>query len=370
MNIIEVITGVISRSFHLECVKKTSLTRADDMKPSRRRLSLKMSYATIAVLLAFACTSVVPPANGVRVLAVEVVAGKSHWNVMSAVLRALTDGGHRVTVFTSFPDGDRDNYTEVDVSADFPRRLDANAAAMVGKFGDPVATLRITARMSRSYCDTIHRNGRFRALLESADRGPTGFDVVVVEPLWLDCMSHVAAELDVPLVYVMPSPMVTFLERPFLGHVSNPAAVSHVMARHAVPDTFVRRLTNAALLAYSAFVFAYSDSWYKYTEPKPYDGRPTVAPSAVFVNSHFVTEPSRPVTPNVVEVGGIHLNQPKPIPNVLGIIYFSDRIKDFTMTTITKYRFIYQLFIVFQAVKFNTLLSLKQIVFADLDISN
>lgn len=40
-----------------------------------------------------------------QILAIENVAGKSHWNFMSAVLRSLTDVGHNVTVFTPFPDG-------------------------------------------------------------------------------------------------------------------------------------------------------------------------------------------------------------------------------------------------------------------------
>jgi len=36
----------------------------------------------------------------------------------------------------------------------------------------------------------------------------------------------------------------------------------------------------------------------------------------IFINSHFTIEPARPLTPNVVQIGGIHLTPPNPIPKV------------------------------------------------------
>lgn len=182
---------------------------------------------------------------------------------MPAVLRALTDGGHSVTAFTPFADGGhggRENYTEVDVSGEFPRRLDADLAAMVGRYGDAITAIDAVARLARPYCDAIRRNGRLREILR---RGPDAdFDAILVEPLWLDCMSRLAAELDVPLLYAVPYALPTFLERSFLGTVPSPAAVSHVMARHAsAPKTFVQRFANAAVLAYGALVLGYHDLW-------------------------------------------------------------------------------------------------------------
>lgn len=56
------------------------------------------------------------PAECVRILAVETIGGKSHWNFMSAVLGSLADNGHNVNVFTLFLDGNRANYTEVNIS--------------------------------------------------------------------------------------------------------------------------------------------------------------------------------------------------------------------------------------------------------------
>lgn len=48
-----------------------------------------------------------------RILSVETVGGKSHWNFMSSIIRALVDNKLNVTVNTPFTDENRQNYTEV-----------------------------------------------------------------------------------------------------------------------------------------------------------------------------------------------------------------------------------------------------------------
>lgn len=47
----------------------------------------------------------------------------------------------------------------------------------------------------------------------------------------------------------------------------------------------------------------------------------------VFVNSHFTFDLPRPWTPNLIEIGGIHVTDPKPLPEVIcfvtrGLGYF------------------------------------------------
>jgi len=218
-----------------------------------------------AIILAVSAAVQWPTVESARILAVLTIPGKSHWNFMSAVLRALTHDGHRVTAFASFADDDRENFTTVDVSGDLPPVSDRDVARLVGKWDDKRRSIGFTAEISKSNCDAIHRNGRMRQVLRKGRRGPAAdFDAILVEPLWLDCVSHMASVLDVPLVYVVPYALLTFLERPFLGHVPNPATVSHVLARHAaVPKTFVQRFTNTALLAYTVLALSYYDLWFK-----------------------------------------------------------------------------------------------------------
>lgn len=79
----------------------------------------------------------VSPVENARILAVETIGGKSHWNFMSAVLLSLTDAGHGVTVFTPFLDGQRVNYTEVDTSKTFELVLNTTMEYLPGDIGKP-----------------------------------------------------------------------------------------------------------------------------------------------------------------------------------------------------------------------------------------
>lgn len=292
---------------------------------NRRHRNDSVAAMCRAVVTVACCLSLVAgpwmmpqPVDGMRVLAVETIAGKSHWNFMRAVLRALTDAGHTVTVFTPFLDGDRDNYTEVDTSAAFRMKLDVDLSEVMDKFVEPSSILPLIVTISRSLCDAIFEDDRMKeAMRPPADRGDDGYDVVFVEPVASECVSHAATVLGLPLVFVIPSPMISYYERSFLGHVPNPAVVSHMMADHAVPRTFVQRFRNTVLLAYSVFVVRYTEWSLKRDDaPKPYDTLAPVRPSAVFVNSHYATEASRPVPPNFVHVGGLHLEKPKSLPTV------------------------------------------------------
>lgn len=301
-----------------------SLISCSTTSPCRRLDGMAypiISNATLAALITLMSTCAMSPwsvpvaatANSpIRVLAVETIAGKSHWNFMRAVLRALTDGGHHVTVFTPFVDGDRENYTEVDMSADFPIKLDMDLAEILEKFVRPTSLLPLSVTLSRYFCDIVYGNKRMQDVLRR--RWRDDFDVVIIEPMSSKCVSYLATELGLPAIYAIPSPMITHNEHGFFGHVPNPATVSHLLADHSVPRSFGQRIGNAVLSAYAVLSVKYGE-WT--AQPRPYDRIPAVPPALVFVNSDFITEAPRPVPPNVVYVGGLHLERPKTVaPNV------------------------------------------------------
>lgn len=259
--------------------------------------------------------------DGARILAVQTVAARSHWNFMSAVLRALTDAGHHVTAFTSLSDGSRENYTEVNTSDTVLRLQENDVLPMLHAAGSAFAFVRVVTGLNRLFCDMVYRNPRLGDVMHGVNHTRTAsqFDVILVEPFGLDCMSYLADVLDAPIIYVVPSPMITFAERSFTGHTSNPACVSHLLARHAVPVTFTQRLANVVLSAFSALAVSCHIAAARVTDPRPYDFSPPVSPSVIFQNSHYATEASRPVPTNVIDVGGIHLRPAKSLPKVRAI---------------------------------------------------
>lgn len=254
------------------------------------------------------------PVDNARILAVETVGAKSHWNLVSAVLRSLTDVGHEVTVFTPFLDGDRENYTEVDLSKILPIKLDADLRETMKGFSNPVSAMDSISAHSKFSCDVIYDNAQFKETLLGT--GNSRYDVIIMEPLAVDCMSFVANTLNLPIIFTITSSMKSQMQRDLTGHISNPACVSHIFAPYAVPKTFAERFANTALLVSSTLRNKYNNWLQRVTDPRPYDLSPVVGPSIIFQNSHYLTESSNPVAKNVIHIGGIHLNAPKSLPKV------------------------------------------------------
>lgn len=266
------------------------------------------------LVFTFTCLWISPIENA-RILAVETIGGRSHWNVVSSILRVLSDNGHHVTAFTPIPDGSRENYTEVDMSKEFTMKLDMDIIQTLHKWANPISMIDFLRVEGRGLCDKVYGNYRMKHIIEKNERDK--FDLVIIENFGISCVSYLATKLDLPVIYLVTSPMLTFIERSTFGYVPNPAAISHFFANHAVPKSFLQRLSNTALLAYSMFITAYDDWTYKYYNSKPYDLMTNpVQPSLIFLNSHFISEASRPFPPHVIEVGGIHLKPVKSIPNV------------------------------------------------------
>ncbi|XP_029343538.1 UDP-glucuronosyltransferase 2B37 isoform X1 [Acyrthosiphon pisum] len=293
----------------------------------------KIMTSFTAMLIVFcACPTIFhrTQVGAANILAVPTVPDKSHWNVMRSVLRALTDRGHNVTVFTSSLDGDREGYTEVDVSAEQrPPLVDVDATYLIETIGKPGQIIPMLVNETRVSCDKIYGNRLMADILNGVAQK---FDLVITEPFMSECVAYLATVLRVPMVYVFPPPIATFLERPLTGHVPNPAAAGHVLSGHGVPETFAERFANAVLTVYCSTLMWYAEWNLRRTNPRPYDAVELVKPSVIFANTHFVTEPSRPLTPDVVQIGGIHLTPPESIPKDIlefiddathGVIYFS-----------------------------------------------
>lgn len=271
------------------------------------------SAVTLAVALVVGCGRW--PSDGLRILAVEPIGAVSHWNFVQAVIGALTRRGHIVTTFTPFPDGDRDNYTEVDISRAFPIKVSMQLADVTSLFNDFWTTLSIILPMGRRICDDLHANRPFSDIV--ARGAGASFDAILIEPGMWDCLSYVAAESGLPLIYAVPMSTMYVNEWRSLGIVSNPAAIAPLTGGHAVPRTFSQRFSNAVFAVYESVAYGYLSRSFQTAGPKPYDGRLFVPPSLMFVNGHLVSDPSRPTPANVVNVGGIHLKPPGEIPWVI-----------------------------------------------------
>lgn len=270
----------------------------------------------IAILVLCGCSTIIFPADSARILAVELTGGRSHWNFMRSVLQSLIEKGHSLTIFSPFSDieGCGVNCSLIDTSKDYPTIGSMNLSTVLTTLSSTVSLMSHSVNFTRNRCNAMYNNTDINKILMV--RNNSDYEVLLIEPMATECASHIAGILQIPVVYLIPSPMLTFVEPILFGHTPNPAVVPHILSQHVVLRKFVQRCINTVLLAYSLISREYYEWMIKTAHPQSYDSIESVKPSLVFVNSHYITEPSRPVPPNLIPIGGIHLSQPKTIPKV------------------------------------------------------
>jgi len=210
----------------------------------------------------------------------------------------------------------------VDISDDQPTFLEMKLLDIFDIFAAPTQMLEFVRSQRNVMCDAVYKSVQLNKIMEEKENSK--FDVVIIETMGFGCESYLAHKLNLPLIIMVSSPMVTFIEHSIFGYIPNPATISHLYADYAIPETFVQRFSNTVLLGYSMILLSV-DKWIKkYTVSRPYDWVPnTVQPSLIFLNSHFISDASRPLPQNVIQVGGIHLKPPKSIPNVSKITHIT-----------------------------------------------
>ena len=208
------------------------------------------------------------PVESARILAIETIAGSSHWNYVSSVLRVLSNNGHHVTVFTPFPDGERTNYTEVNTSNDHGRNfVGMDLIDTLNLWRHPTSMMKFLITERTFMCDKVYKSVELNKIMEEKEK--SNFDLLIVETLGYDCELYLADKLNLPLIYLVSSPMVTFAENFISGDMPNPATISHFYADHAVPRTFAQRFSNTLLLGYSVILLSYDKWMKKYTNNRP-----------------------------------------------------------------------------------------------------
>ncbi|KAE8746862.1 UDP-glycosyltransferase-18, partial [Frankliniella occidentalis] len=238
----------------------------------------------------------------------------SHMQVVYPVVRALCARGHEVVLLSRVP---------------MPPPLPANFKFVQLDFNSPAQQISAPFRdaynilaLGLDHCQLLLGQEPVQRLLQGGPGGAPAerFDLVITELFFTDCYVALAHRLGAPHLFVNSGPLPPWGYARF-GVPSNPAHV----AAFSLPVTddmpFAARLQNAALWAANAALY---HLWFAPREQAVVDalvpaGTPPLArllPDAamLLLNTHPALSPARPLPPNVVEVGGLHIAPEQALP--------------------------------------------------------
>uniref|UniRef100_A0A182TJ21 UDP-glucuronosyltransferase n=1 Tax=Anopheles melas TaxID=34690 RepID=A0A182TJ21_9DIPT len=296
-----------------------------------------LKWTAVAVALLAALYAAKTPVEGAKILAVFPTSARSHYIVGSALMKELARRGHEVSVINPFPQKKPlKNYRDIDVSgsAELVKDLVPNMFEMVDQ--SVWESITMTYKFGQMLANYTLMHPNVAKLIKSNEK----FDLIIMESFLNDAHLGFAHHFKAPCVALStfgasrwtndmvgtPSPL-SYVPHPFLSFTDRMSFVQRIgNTLMTLMDTVLGQVLD--LPVQSAMYEA------AFPDPKPpLEELRRHAVSLVLLNNHFSLSYPRPYVPNMVEVGGMHVNRkPNPLPEDIqrvldgaehGVIYFS-----------------------------------------------
>jgi len=170
-------------------------------------------------------------------------------------------------------------------------------------------------------CETYLQEPGVQDLIQSKNEN---FDLVIIEAFFNECFLGFVHKFNAPVVQVC-----SFGGTVWMGNwVGNPNPYSYVpdgFIHYSDRMTFWERLTNTVIgefvqigrkYYYLPKQEAIARKYFNHTNELPSISELETSTALVLVNNHFSLGSPKPLMPNFVQVGGMHIKPPKELPDV------------------------------------------------------
>jgi glucuronosyltransferase len=174
------------------------------------------------------------------------------------------------------------------------------------------------------YCELYLQDPGVQTLIHSKDET---FDLVIIEAFVTDCFLGFAHKFNAPVVQVC-----SFGGAAWMGDfVGNPNPYSYVpdgLSHYGDRMTFWERLSNTIIGEFGRMGRKYyslpkqdaiARKYFNYTDELPSISELEKSTVLLLVNSHFSLSYPKPLMPNMVQVGGMHIKPPQELPSVRSV---------------------------------------------------
>jgi glycosyltransferase involved in cell wall biosynthesis len=271
--------------------------------------------------------------QGANILGLYFHAGKSHHILGEMLLKELARRGHNVTMASPFPLAQPfPNYTDIHLTGILEDQLARESMFMKMNQGHTFIGINDVLELTRAQTELTLNHTEMAKLLHSGIK----FDVIIIDWFMNSAILMFGKLFDAPIIPIA-SHGTTHLANYITGNPSPPSYVPTAMLAFSPNMSFFQRVFNGLVTIGYNLVGHSNAKYHQHLLEKYYDNPPsfeelmdTVA--LVLSNGHYSFEPARPFVPNLIPVGGFHVQKPKKLPQDLqnymdaakqGVIYFS-----------------------------------------------
>jgi len=277
--------------------------------------SVMFAYAVVVF-----CALTIAQTKSSEILVIFPTTAQSHYRIVRPLIHRLLDRGHKILAITNFPDAvERANLSHIDISGLKPHskfNTDNNGI---------IKTIPRIIGNTYTYA-TILNHPTVAKLLRSGRK----FDLVIAEfftstPIF----APIATVVDAPIIGICP--MITF---PWINQVMGMETILSYMpcslSNFTDHMSFLQRISNTVI----STIIGVSFNWIYYSAireiNKNHYGIQTESTlksmanlSMIMTNDYHSMFLPFPKLPGIIEVGGIHVVDEKPVPQVITINHYN-----------------------------------------------
>nr|AVT42208.1 UDP-glucuronosyltransferase 40AB1 [Lissorhoptrus oryzophilus] len=276
---------------------------------------------------------------GLKILVLFPLPARSHYNLGVQLAKGLTQFGHEVTIVAAFsepkpPKGFKEIYLPELVEM---RENSDNEMGKVNMFEmeniNPIFQVLFLNHAGALWTDLVFNHTKVQALLKSNEH----FDVVILEQFLNDAHKYFAYHFNAPLVLFSTVGANAWVNN-FVGNPEPASYIPNVFLSYYQEMTFLERMWNfifGIIFELNSQLYFYpkqNEILHKYIPDAPHINELNYNISLLLLNSHESINQAVPNVPNMVNIGGYHVDPPKELPRDLkefmdnakdGVIYFS-----------------------------------------------
>ncbi|XP_063992241.1 uncharacterized protein LOC135170396 [Diachasmimorpha longicaudata] len=297
-------------------------------------IGLKMCLTTILIISASLLTL---KTDAAKILAIFPYPAHSHQLVNHLLTVGLAKRGHELTVFTTNPmNNNIPNYAEYSLNHLYPVMRTRMNYIKQGEKGF-LNNFKSFYELTRIIADDVLSNSHMKEYISS--NSTTKFDLIIIASFHFDSLYYLSDLLDAPLIVIssLPGFAAHYFE---MGNPVLPASFPDVTLPHAGKMNFWLRITNLIHVIRQYYGYHYQSASLQDKVLKKHfgDSAPPIEDlklriSLMLLNTHPLLHYPRPMTPNIVQIGGFRMGMmnttlPRDLKNSLdnarqGFIYFS-----------------------------------------------
>ncbi|ETN61208.1 glucosyl/glucuronosyl transferase [Anopheles darlingi] len=292
----------------------------------------------LALLVASGWGASQPPAGGVKkILGILPSCGRSHYIIGAGLMGALIDAGHNVTIVSPYAmkGAPADRHRDILL----PELSEAHGVEGPDLFQYKSAPnlfvlYLVYSEIGPGVSEIILNHPKMVELMSSGER----FDAVIVESFASEVLYGLAEHFGGELMVFSPFGASMWTNE-LVGTPYPYSYIPHTFLSYTNEMSFWQRFVNALVahadkLYYRMVYLPQQEALYRRHFPNAKRTFTETLQSVrlAFVNQHFSLSYPHPYAPNHIEIGGIQIEEAKPLPNELeeyiqsakhGVIYFS-----------------------------------------------